>query len=271
MNRYLMEKLSIYLNECPDYIDADLINQVNDQNILTNEETVRIIMKEIMELKNDGYLKYMFQELNINDYLNNPYLQNIKLDNIKGKNWEIKNLCYQPFELFVYDDLKNINNHIIPSVGFFKDIYNYPAILEKNRIWMLITPNEINTMKEPINNSFGNVLTIGLGMGYFAYMASLKNNVQSITIIESDEEVINIFKQYILPQFENKDKITIIQDDGFHYLKNSKQQYDYVFVDIWHDPSDGCNLYQEFKKLERPGIIYDYWIEKTIKYYLDTI
>jgi hypothetical protein len=46
--------------------------------------------------------------------------------------------------------------------------------------------------------------------------------------------------------------------------------YDYVFADIWHDPSDGVELYKRFKNLEHlmPDAEYDYWIEATMKYYL---
>lgn len=276
MNYSLMERLSILLNEYPDYIDENMINTVNDKNLLTNEETVRIIVAALFEIDNDkkimtDYLQHMFQELNIGDYLNNPYIKNIKLTNIKRDNWEIKELLYKPFELFVYDDLKTINSNVIPSVGFFSEEYQYSAIMENNRIWMLITPNEINTMKKPIEKSFGKVLTIGLGMGYFAYMASLKENVESITIVENNKTVISIFESFILPQFKNKDKIKIIQDEALHYLENNELSFDYIFVDIWHDPSDGCKLYKKFKSLEQPGIVYDYWIEDTIKFYLDDI
>lgn len=32
----------------------------------------------------------------------------------------------------------------------------YPAILEDDRIWMTITPNEIETMTEAVDQTFGN-------------------------------------------------------------------------------------------------------------------
>ena len=45
---------------------------------------------------------------------------------------------------------------------------------------------------------------------------------------------------------------------------------DYVFCDLWHDASDGKDLYLKLKKFEEKykNIKFDYWIEKTIKYYL---
>ena len=69
----------------------------------------------------------------------------------------------------------------IPQIGFFETEFKFPALLENDRIWMTITPNEIETMKEPVDGAFGNVLTFGLGLGYYAYMVSEKENVESVT------------------------------------------------------------------------------------------
>lgn len=275
MNETILKYFSILLNDYPDYIDDSLIKEVNSEGILSNEETVRIIIATLFKLDDnrevmDRYFKYIFKELDTSEYNNNLFLKNIKLDNINYKNWKIENIKYKPYELFVYNDLEVKDNCVIPQIGFFTNVYKFPAIYENNRIWMLITPNEINTMKDPIEESFGDVLTYGLGIGYFPYMVSLKDNVKSITIVEKDKSVIELFERYILPQFEFKDKIKIICDDAIEYAKR-QIKYDYIFVDIWHDPSDAINLYKEFKTLEREDTKYSYWIEKTIKYYLDEL
>ena len=49
------------------------------------------------------------------------------------------------------------------------------------------------SMKNPIKNAHGKVLTTGLGLGYFSYMASLKEDVSEIVIIERDEKVIKLW------------------------------------------------------------------------------
>ena len=103
---------------------------------------------------------------------------------------------------------------------------------------------------------------------YYAYMVSMKENVESVTIVEKDKEIIDLFNEYILPQFKNKSKIKIINDDAFNYFKKDIY-YDYVFVDIWHDPSDGIDLYLKFKNLEKDNIKYSYWIEDTLKCYIE--
>lgn len=272
-NLMLLKRLSIYLNDYSDYIDYKMVNELTKCG-MTCEEAVRALLSSILKLDNNKemmnlYFKYMVKELDIDKYINNLYYKNIKFDEIKEKNWSLKMMSYKPYELFVFNDLKILDDgRVIPQIGFFSSEYKYPCILQNNREWMLITPNEIETMEKPIEDAFGNVLTYGLGLGYFAYMVSFKMNVNSITIVECDREVINLFEKYILPQFEFKNKIKIILSDAYVYA-NKKVKYDYVFVDIWHDPTDGVDAYLKFKELEMADTKYSYWIEDTLKYYID--
>jgi spermidine synthase len=145
----------------------------------------------------------------------------------------------------------------------------FPAVLEDARIWMTITPNEIETMKEPVEQAFGHY---GLGLGYYAYMVSEKANVESVTIVEANEDVIHLFTQYILPQFKNAQKIKVIKADALEYARKrmSKGNYDFVFTDLWHDVSDGKDMYLKMKKFEKltPNTVFTYWIEKSILCYL---
>lgn len=271
-NNLILTRLSSYLNTTPDYITVNMIEELTQEGISTIEG-MRILLSSILNLYDnkeimDMYFKEMISLLNAQKYKENPYYKNIKLSNIEDDTWSIKCMKYKPYELFVYNDLKVYDDgRVIPQIGFFTEEYEYPCILENNREWMLITPNEIETMSKSIEESFGNVLTYGLGLGYFAYMTSLKDNVTSITIVEKDKKVIELFNKYILPQFENKEKIKIINEDAFVFA-SKKPKYDYVFVDIWHDPSDRIDAYLKFKELEIPNVLYSYWIEDTIKYYL---
>ena len=54
-------------------------------------------------------------------------------------------------------------------------------------------------MKLPVERAKGKVLTFGLGLGYFAYMCSLKEEVESVTVVEKDKSVIKLFNEIILP------------------------------------------------------------------------
>lgn len=281
-NSKLLSKLSFYLNYRSDFIKEDLINELVNQCNLRMEEAFGILLAEGcgLDIANNSedmeiYTKYfpdMIKELNIDQYKSNEYYKNIKIEEIKSERWRFKQEGYKPFEAFVFNDLKIMSDgRIIPQIGFFKCEFVYPAVLENNREWMLITPNEIETMREPINKAKGNVLTYGLGLGYFSYMISIKEDVSSITIVERDKEVIDLFKNYILPQYKQADKIKIVQDDAFNFAEKhmASGNYDFVFTDLWHDPSDGVEMYLKMKEYEKfsPKSTYMYWIEKTILNY----
>lgn len=213
----------------------------------------------------ENYLKKMVHLLSPSKYLNNPYYRNIRIKKIKSKNWEFKYSTYHPYEGFVYNDLEIDSKHYleIPQIGFFEDKFTYLEVYQNGKEWMSITPNEIETMEEAIKGMYGDVVTYGLGLGYFAYMASLKEEVRSVTIVEIDKEVINLFKKNILPLFKNKEKIKIVNMDAYKHAQEDNH-YDCAFVDLWHDASDGLWSYLDFCKLEKEGCDYYYWIERSI-------
>lgn len=200
--------------------------------------------------------------LNTQDYLNNPYYKNIKLPKLKKDNWEFTSNTFLPYEGFVYCDLTFNGFYEVTHLGYFTKPLVYPLLLQNNAIWMSITPHEINTMQASVNHATGNILVMGLGLGYFAYMCSIKKAVQKITIIENDPTIIALFKQYILPQFEDKTKITIIQMDAVEYLRTAPH-FDYTFIDLWHNEEDGLPLYLQLKQLEKDNSV-DYWIESSL-------
>ena len=114
-------------------------------------------------------------------------------------------------------------------------------------------------------------ITYGLGLGYYAYMVSEKPEVESVTVVECDDDAINLFKQQILPQFPHGHKLEILKCDAFEFaLSDRVKAFDCVFADIWHDPSDGVPAYRKLKKYERllPKAEFMYWIEPTLKFYL---
>jgi predicted methyltransferase len=123
----------------------------------------------------------------------------------------------------------------------------------------------MDTCEEAIEAARGKVVTFGLGLGYYAYMASRKPNVESVTVVERSEEVIELFKRHILPHFDFPEKINIVCSDAFEYAKGRmpQEKFDVAFVDIWRDASDGAPIYKEMKSLEplSPGTKFLYWIE----------
>ncbi|MBP3630163.1 MAG: hypothetical protein J6J23_01605 [Clostridia bacterium] len=283
-NNLIFEKLGLFLNINSNAINEKMVKELEKRTGMNENECVKFLLADYLDLDvlentqdkklfND-YIRQMVKKQDKNVFTQNPYYKNIKFDKIKVVDVEFGNGRYRPYEMFVFDDIKSESDgRLIPQIGYFDEEFVYPAVYEKGVLWMSVTPNEVNTMKEPIEKAFGRVLTFGLGLGYFAYMTSIKEEVEKVTIVELNPITIKLFEKYILPQFEFKEKIEIINADAFEFAKSeySSGKFDYVFADIWHDAGDGLECYKKFKLLEElnPQLVYDYWIEKTIKCYLD--
>ena len=85
----------------------------------------------------------------------------------------------------------------------------------------------------------GDVLVLGLRMGYYSYLVSLKAKVKSVTIIENDQTLIDMFETLILPQFKKAQKIKIIKADAFDYISELEDgKYRHCFVDNMEDKND---------------------------------
>ena len=214
--------------------------------------------------------KCIYQNLKVIDeksIADNPYFKNIKLPDIKIGGYALTHgyhLAYQPF---AYDDIKVDNDSFLElqSVGYSLNDIKFPVISYKNTVWMSVNPNEINTMDKAVKEATGNVLVLGLGLGYFPHMISEKDDVKSVTIIEKDSTIIKLFTQYILPQFKHKDKIKIIEADAFEYLKKDINQFIYFYADMWHSPEDGLPMYLKLEQLTKnyKGKKF-YWLERSI-------
>lgn len=276
MNFHIFTLVASYLNNCPDLVTREIIDDITNGNkegeekafisflanvFSENDDEIRVIEKE--------YLSKGVKRLSPEEYLNNPYFANIKIPIKQEGSWSLGYQSYKPYEGFIYQDIITESNYTeIPQIGYFDKEFSYPTVFENGREWMAIKPNEIETMKAPIKNAGGRVLVYGLGIGYFAYMVSEKNEVERINVVERDQNIIDLFNKYILPQFPNKEKITVVKSDAFDYAKNEMKNgnYNYVFTDLWHDVSDGVDLYVKMKKFEAlcPNSHFDYWIEASI-------
>lgn len=215
------------------------------------------------------YLEASLRVLDPRIYASDPYYKDIRIPHAKEGRWELYTESYQPFEAFVCDDIRLDDDfRETPQVGFFTEPFSFPAVKESDHEWMSVKPNEVETMRSAIAAAEGEVLAFGLGLGYFAYMASLKDAVSSVTIVERDKAVIDLFQEYILPQFSTKRKIRILHADAFDVAKDLAMYgtFRFAFVDLWHDVSDGLPLYLRMKKLEKlsSSTQFSYWVEESL-------
>lgn len=198
----------------------------------------------------------------------NPYYQTIQFEDVQAGKYTLGHNTYQKYELFQCDLVEVAGMVHIPRLATFDHRFKYPSIMENDETWMSVTPGELKTMEEPILHAKGKVLTLGLGMGYYAFMVSEKEDVEQVTIVEQSEEVISLFKQYILPQFPHKEKITIIKADAIEYLKELPDAtYDYCFADIWIGTMDYVpylRMRSVAKKFTRMQM--EYWIQDALDF-----
>ena len=219
-----------------------------------------------------GYLPRMVQPQDPARYEADAYFQAVKPAPGERDGIDLVTEAIEPMELFVADDFQvDGQGRVLPQLGWFDRRFAFPAIREDGRVWMTVTPNEINTIQPAVQESRGKVLTYGLGLGYYAFHCLLKKEVESVTVVEKNPAVIDVFRRLLLPFFPRPDALHIVQADALDYAARvmPQERFDTVFTDLWHDVADGIPLYKQMKALETPGPTYLYWIEKTLKCYMD--
>ena len=280
-NSRLMDLYSLFMNLMPTAIDAKSVTELAKDCSIPLSEAFAHYFAALMGVDAGGSDRLFFQhwllpsirEASAGSYTNDAYFQNIKIPtDIRGR-WALKTEMLQPFEPFVCDDIVvTPDRRMIPQIAFFREEYPFPAVLENGREWMTLQPNEMVTTYPAIDAADGRVLTFGLGLGYFAYHASEKKNVESVTVVDISDDVIELFRKHILPQFPHKEKIRLIKSDAFAFAETQMAgNFDFVFADIWHDAGDGRDLYLRMKEFEKryPDIKFSFWLEDTIRCYLD--
>lgn len=220
----------------------------------------------------ETYLKPAIKHINANELVSeNPYYQNIKPTQSTYKDLSLEYVTFKEGEVDIIeqDYLSNELKLQLPIAVHTKK-FKALALAQKGRTWMSITPNEILTMKPHIEKAHGKVLTAGLGLGYFAYMCALKKEVESVTVIEGNPDIVEFFNQNILPQFGDvKDKIKIITSDYYEYIDhhNIKELYDYSFIDIHFGGAQAPEIYclseEVLYHYKGKGEVH-YWLEEGV-------
>ena len=278
-NNVVRQKMVDYLNDNPRLISPELISEVDPAGVLPIEELYYSLFTgacglDEVESGEDSrmgceYFREAMCHLDPKTYAENPYYRNIRIPEVKFGRWKLTYQEYAPYEAFIYQDVRvKPDSREIPVLGYFTEPFRYPSVMENGHEWMSIKPSELETLTDSIDKAHGRVITFGLGLGYYAYMVSLKPEVTEVTVVERSEEVIELFKTHILPQFSHPEKVNIIRSDAYDYMDHNMKpgMYDYVLADLWHDVSDGLDLYLKFKKRESrfPGTEFDYWAESSL-------
>lgn len=263
-----------YLECYPEIIKKETVEELCTGGI-SEEEAIVALLSEIFGLNFDVaddrrlIMQYLTPSVRIIDpkkYTDNPYYKTVKIPQVTDGRWELRQESYKPYRGVIVGDMQMLPDMTeIPPLGFFKEEFHFPAVLEDGNEWMTLTPVDLDTCEEAILKARGRVVTFGLGLGYYAFMVSEKESVESITVIEKSADVIRLFERYVLPYFPHRDKVRIVNSDAFEYAERTMPQenFDLAFVDTWRDAGDGAPMYKRMKELEHlsPDTEFLYWIE----------
>ncbi len=275
LNFQLTRLYKSYLECFPEIITADTVAELcNDGTAPT--DAIAALLCEIFGIdytrspQDRRFMReYIIPSVRLLDagrYKNDPYYKNVKIENVTDGAWELRWESYAPYrgvicdDMVIFDDMREY-----APLGFFTERFDFPAVLENGNEWMTLTPVDMDTCTDAIERAHGHVVTFGLGLGYFAYMASLKDSVTDVTVVELSEQVIELFGKHIFPFFPHPEKIRIVNADAFEYAEHvmPSENFDFAFVDTWRDASDGAPMYRRMRLLEHlnPKTEFSYWIE----------
>jgi hypothetical protein len=277
-NMTLSDEIIRFLLLKDEYISKAMLTKVIKKNALNEHEAYRYILhsrwsKNSTLKVHQDWLTYVIDhgvtQLAPSLLTSNPFYQLVKPASMRQGQWQLTYLHYQPYQSLLVGDVNpqlKQNYLELTPLGYFTEKIPYLVILQKDVVWMSVTPFEIQTMQPVLDRINGSVLTFGLGLGYFAGMAAMKNTVTSVLVIERDLHAISLFMNHIYPTLPHKEKITIIQQDAFAFLQTNKQIFDHIFVDIYHTSEDGLPIYIQMKKIEQTRHIgqWHYWLEASI-------
>ena len=127
------------------------------------------------------------------------------------------------------------------SRGYWGDLYTLfeTAILTgpvrgDEATWMSIVPMEVESQEIGIAAARGHTVVLGLGMGWAAANVALNPEVDRVTVVERDPDVIALIaEQGVFDQLPStaRDKIAIVQADAFDWRPDTS--VDSLQADIW--------------------------------------
>lgn len=106
----------------------------------------------------------------------------------------------------------------------------YVRLLHNGECVMSDTNMEKRTNSDFCFEAHGDIIIGGLGIGMIIMAIQDNPNVKSITVIEKNQEVIDI----IASQLDFNEKVNIICADVFEWKPERGTKYDMAYMDIWN-------------------------------------
>ena len=119
----------------------------------------------------------------------------------------------------------------IRSLGRSVQPGDYTALKNRGHIWMSDTPAEVRDHWEVIYKATGEVLINGLGLGMVAIACLKKPEVTHVTIVEIDQDVIDLVGTHLMDKFPGR--VTLVCADAMTWEAPKGKRYNVVWHDIW--------------------------------------
>ena len=236
--------------------------------IIRKEKTIAYMLDEF--LKKDEQLSLVEKHIHFysrNDVDKFQYLKKIRFPSGNSGKYSYVQAKLPPGFTFVYTGSYSFRNVTFPDLYIATDPIDVFAICDDTGPWMSASYNELLSMQECIDNAHGNVLIFGLGLGCCVYECLLKEDVNSITVVDLSQDVIDMFRKHLAEQFPHPEKLNIVNANAFEYMKGvADGKYDYIYMDIWRTPLDGLGPYLKMLQYEKkmPHTRFGYWVEEGI-------
>lgn len=147
-----------------------------------------------------------------------------------------------------YSEEKNFDGYLYD----YKESLNESPIelYQGKKLWMRISPHEIQGAFESIKRAKGKVGIIGLGLGYFVQEIVKKESIKEVVVYEISQEIIDLY----IENFGENPKIRIVNGDGF---KAERENFDFFYVDIY-EYTLSAKVVDDYKKLTELHDIKEY-------------
>lgn len=106
----------------------------------------------------------------------------------------------------------------------------YIRLTHNGECVMSDTDMEKNTNRKFCLKAYGDIIIGGLGIGMIIMAIQDKPEVKSITVIEKNQEVIDL----VASQLDFNEKVNIICADVFEWKPERGVKYDMAYMDIWN-------------------------------------
>lgn len=277
LNMKLMEKMDFLIANKISVSCVEKLDMFDEQVTFFTQNTkdvsiIELVVEQLLESGfGKGVLKSDIDKLTKNARMlprqyfeENAFINNIKLKDETFEDLSMLTVLYPKYQVTEYSGSERKNLVFYPCWGFMRcDSINY--VLQNTKTKenpVIFPPSEMLQTQKYVDVAEGKVLTLGLKLGFFVYLAGLKDEVSEITIVENDLQILGFFEQHILPQFDEKTKakIKIEKSDPIEYIKYLPDgNFDYCFVNLWGkhaEADDYCKLMKFHNKFKQTKIDY---------------